>query len=144
MSSRTWLCAGFFVALNLSGCAPAESLIPVEGKITLDGKPLTKGSVIFHPDASKGNATLNQPHGEIDPSGTYRLFTQRDRDGAPPGWYKVSVMAQERDPNDVYKITWITPPPYANHETSGIRIEVVEAPAPGAYDVAISSQTKKP
>ena len=39
------------------GCSnPTEVLIPVKGTITVNKKPLTNGTVVFHPDQHKGNS----------------------------------------------------------------------------------------
>src|SRR5262245_48110528 len=96
--------AGLLLALALvaagavlPGCGgPAEEFFPVTGQVTLDGKPLKVGSVSFRPDAARGNASLHHPTGEIDDQGRYTLVTV-GRKGAPPGWYKVLVFADEND-----------------------------------------------
>jgi len=36
--------------LLATGCGPADSRVPVEGSVTLDGRPLAEGQVIFVPD----------------------------------------------------------------------------------------------
>jgi hypothetical protein len=43
------------------GCGKdeADKFVPVAGKVTLDGKPLSVGSVSFRPDASKGNKSCH-------------------------------------------------------------------------------------
>src|SRR4051812_13406743 len=82
------------VLLVLSGCKKdeTESFLPVTGKVTLDGKPLTVGTVSFRPDVTRGNTSMHIPTGEIDAQGNYTLVTIR-KNGAPPGWYKVLVFA---------------------------------------------------
>jgi len=67
---------------------------PVTGKVILNGKPATKGSVTFSPvDAANGRAA----GGEIQPNGTYRLTTVTPGDGALPGKYLVSISGFEID-----------------------------------------------
>src|SRR5262245_52363280 len=79
------LCA--FVA----GCGADDNLVPVEGRVLLQGQPLSglSGSVTFVPDSSKGNTSSASAVGEIA-EGRYRLST-RGKPGAAPGWYKVVV-----------------------------------------------------
>lgn len=125
----------------LSGCQDAHGpgkLVPVVGKVTLDGEPLKTGSVSFRPDKAKGNETLHEPGGEIDETGTYKLFTA-SKEGAPPGWYKVIVTSAEPiDPNNPYAITKsYIDNRYNAVETSGLAFEVVEKPAAGAYDLSL-------
>jgi hypothetical protein len=78
-------------AACLAGCGgPAERLVPVSGKVTVNGRPLPGGKVVFHPDAGKGNTSRQVPRGTLDAQGVYRLSTG-DRAGAPLGWYKVTA-----------------------------------------------------
>jgi hypothetical protein len=128
------VCAAFY------GCNPAgEKLTPVEGKVTVSGTPLTTGSVTFHPDTAKGNSTPHIPVGMLDAQGNYKL-TSATREGAPLGWYKVTVSAQEPiDPKNPY-----APPKhlinskFSDVSTSGLEIEVVASPAAGAYDLKLA------
>jgi hypothetical protein len=81
------------LVLGLPGCGDVEEkLIPVAGKVTLDGTPLTSGSVSFRP--SGDSESQEQPTGTISSDGSYRLHLH-GREGAPPGRYKVVVFANE-------------------------------------------------
>ena len=44
--------------------------VPVKGKVTYKGKPLTQGQIVFEPDNSGREA-----HGSIQPDGTFELST---------------------------------------------------------------------
>jgi hypothetical protein len=86
-----WLaCLG--AALGLAGSSEDKigKTVPVSGKVTLGGEPLTAGVVVFTPDAGKGNTSKWTASGVIGKDGTYTLQTDT-KDGAPPGWYKVSI-----------------------------------------------------
>jgi hypothetical protein len=124
----------------LAGCGGSTSkLVPVVGKVTVDGKPLTTGSVSFRPE--KGSANSEQPGGEIDEEGTYRLFTA-GKEGAPPGRYRVLVVAV--DPNDLKKKfpygkrTSYVNQKYTDPKTTDVTVEVTPSPAPGAYDLKLT------
>ncbi len=89
---------GFWLITTLlpaAGCdRGGETLVPVEGKVTIAGEPLTAGAVSFRPDRNAGNSSLHHPTGPIDAEGNYRLFVGQ-RAGAPPGSYQVVVFANE-------------------------------------------------
>jgi len=56
-----------------SGCGgsgPLPTLVPVKGKITYKGQPLTKGIIRFEPDGYGQMAT-----GELQADGTFELTT---------------------------------------------------------------------
>jgi hypothetical protein len=127
----------------LAGCAGCDSsglgrLAPVKGHVLLDGKPLPTGSLVFKPDAAKGNSSQFEPSATITADGSYSLFT-KEKTGAPLGWYKVGVIAQEENLADPYAARKsLVASRYNNAETSGLAIEVVAAPASGAYDIKLA------
>src|SRR5437016_4916210 len=61
----------------LAGCGPREDekFVPVTGRVTLDGRPLSVGAVSFRPDGARGNASMHVPTGDIDAAGNYELVT---------------------------------------------------------------------
>ncbi|HMC10721.1 MAG TPA: hypothetical protein VKH44_05505 [Pirellulaceae bacterium] len=125
---------------SLAGCnsSGVGRIVPVKGKITVDGKPLTIGSLVFKPDAAKGNPSQFGPAATIAADGSYSLFT-KEKQGAPLGWYKVGVVAQEADPGNPYgPMKSLVPQRYNDAESSGLAIEVVAAPTPGTYDLKLA------
>lgn len=127
----------------LTGCParPREVLVPVAGKVTVDGQPLPLGWVTFYPDPSKGNTSPRQPYAEIQQDGTYQLMTLLSKPGAAPGCYKV-VVAATRDPWPArpaadWSPNWLHAAKYADLQTTDLRVEVVESPAPGRYDLRL-------
>jgi hypothetical protein len=166
--SRTWRCAVVVLGLGCllvgcpagcGGCAELQKVptVPVAGRVTLDGQPVPYGLVYFHPDRERGNVSPYTPLGRIEEGGSYHLFTRPNRGeglerwlaamkrGAPPGWYKVEVIAIERFDEDQHGLKnprrgerqWLIPRRYANAETSGLRLQVVADAAPGAYDLRL-------
>jgi|SRR5262245_21134234 len=121
------------------GAGGGEKLTPVIGKVTVNDAPLTTGSVTFHPDAAKGNSTPHIPVGMIDAQGNYKLMSAT-MEGAPLGWYKVTVASQEPiDPNNPYAPPkHLISPKYGVPGTSGLAAEVVASPTPGAYDFKLA------
>jgi hypothetical protein len=124
------------------GCAPdpVGPVVPVTGKVLLDGGPLTTGAVVFHPDANKGNATLHEPRGQVDAQGNYTIFTA-DRAGAPPGWYRVSVISQTStatEENPYSTPTSNIAAKYGDPNTSGLVVEVKAEADPSAYNLKVT------
>lgn len=131
------------LGLTLAGCGKGagdgEKLVPVAGKVTLNGKPLGTGAVTFQPDTAKGNTTRHIPVGQLDAAGNYKLMSATT-EGAPPGWYKVTVTAQEpMDSKNPYAPPkHLINPRFGDVRTSGLAVQVVENPAPGAYDFNVT------
>jgi len=110
----------------------------VEGKVTVDGQPLTMGSLLFRPNAEKGNTSKLEPAGSIDSSGNYKLYTN-SKPGAPLGWYKVTVAAQtQADSTNPGAATSLVAAKYNAADTTDLSVEVVATPAPGAYDLKLT------
>jgi hypothetical protein len=139
------------LAIGASGCADSSGVgqtFAVSGKATLNDTPLTAKStvIVFKPDASRGNTSSFEPTGTVDADGTYTLKTL-GKIGAPPGWYKVVVTAREeaeplhpKGPKQHRPVAKsLLPAKYGQAETSGLSIEVVEKPAPGAYDLKLNN-----
>jgi len=103
-----------------------EGLVTVTGTVTLNGKPLTGGSIMFAP--AKKNAKLRNPNSQIDAEGKYDLTWSTDEMGALPGAYTVVVIYMDGI------VTEDGPPPkslipekYNNVATSGLSATVKES-----------------
>jgi hypothetical protein len=146
-----YLISLLLAVLPVLGCGDTSGVgqtFPVSGKVTFNDKPLTAKTtmVLFKPDASKGNTSSFEPAGTVDADGNYKLLTQ-GKTGAPPGWYQVVVTARDDaapvHPNGPKQhrpvAKSLLPSKYGQPQTSGLAIEVVEKPAPGAYDLKLSN-----
>jgi len=89
LSTRT---AGFgllLAAILASGCGKdSVAVVPVRGKVTVDGQPVTSGQVSFIPTSADQKGGMSA--GQIEGSGDYKIFTG-GKEGAPSGKYKVTV-----------------------------------------------------
>ena len=90
-SLTVWLWAG---SILLIGCGKSDTMAPVEGIVTIDGQPLTKGTIRFTPSAGRS------ARGRIQSDGTFTLGTNTDTDGALIGDHAVSVTAYAGEPVD--------------------------------------------
>lgn len=128
---------GGLVCLS-GGCDSSAKLTPVTGHVTgPDGKPLTSGTVNFHPNKAKDNSFGQESLGDIDAQGEFTLQT-RGKPGAPLGWYKVTVasMGPTTPDNTNPSTTSLVNTTYSNAATTPLE-EVVDKAAPGAYDLKV-------
>lgn len=91
------LAAALSLSTSLPGCGgdssrpPAGAVVPVKGVVTYKGKPLTKGTVRFEPDAGR------EAQGDIGPDGSFALTTFAQHDGAVRGVHRVTVTGLPRN-----------------------------------------------
>ena len=81
--------------LTTVGCNRGPKIVPVTGKVTLDGKPMPFKSVYFFPDRS-GATEGNGAGGYTDADSNYYLISNAggatsDQRGIQPGLYRVTV-----------------------------------------------------
>jgi hypothetical protein len=87
--------AAIVTAISCIGCGNQSSyeVATVRGTVTLDGKPLTGGKVMFAPIAEGQNAKAGKPgFGALGPDGSFVISTYGVEDGAVIGKHWVSVM----------------------------------------------------
>jgi hypothetical protein len=123
----------------LSGCgSKLPETAPVVGKVTMNGKPVSSGTIMFCPE--KGRAAT----GQIGPDGTYSLTTFKPGDGALLGKHRVTIESvsgtriqsfQELEKLDreqggqtpITAVKWLVPKGYSQFDTTPLTAEV----APG-------------
>ena len=145
MRPLSWIVIAGLAGLA-SGCdSPKEAkLYPVSGRVVVGDKVESSGSVQFRADTAKGNTTMEIPSCDIQADGSFELRTA-GRTGAPPGWYRVLVLA------DNFKVVdpppgphWPNYPPgflqkplvnerYLYFAQTDLFIEVLPEPGPDAY-----------
>ena len=89
--------AGLFVLVTVVGCGGGGEdigAVPVEGTVTMDGKPLAGAAVAFVGTTEGTRAAA----GVTDESGKFVLTTVEQGDGAIPGEYKVTVTKTKGEP----------------------------------------------
>jgi hypothetical protein len=118
---RMLLTSAAFVGAGVAGCTKPPGFVPVEGRVLYHDKPLTSGVVMFQP--SKGPPA----RGDIAADGTFRLTTPGGGEGARVGTNKVRIASRQAPPGDNTGLALgrlITPPAYADSETSGLVADV--------------------
>ncbi len=149
-SRRPLALAALLLAVAALGCGDSSGVgrtVPVSGRVTFNNEPVTAKTtvVLFKPDASRGNTSPFEPSGTVDADGRYTLTTNGKK-GAPPGWYRVVVTARgegapvhPKGPGQHRPVAVsLLPARYGQPQTSGLSVEVVDDPAPGAYDLKLT------
>lgn len=123
------------VLLLLNGCG--SGLAVVTGTVTLDGKPLPRGTVQFVPDPQRGNGGATGV-GQIGADGRYEIWTTEAR-GAAVGHHLVGVVAREEvDLNQTSFARSLIPERYQDPLSSGLSVEVT-AGKRNVIDLELSS-----
>lgn len=94
MSRFKAFCASFMLSvIVLVGCRRPglEGAIPVRGKVTYEGKPVTGGEIRYIPaDTQAGRIA----RGKLNDHGEFELTSLKAGDGALPGDYTIVVLAE--------------------------------------------------
>jgi len=122
------LTAAVCIAALTAGCggAPDEvrpELQPVEGRLTINGKPATGAMLVLHPaDKKDFDARGTRPTAQVGGDGVFHVMTYQTADGAPAGEYNVGVLwfdkPQSSNPHDQLGGR------FANPATSGLKIRI--------------------
>lgn len=134
-------------AALIAGCDGGPTILQVEGTVYLDGNPVHAGEtvtgyVVFHADPARGNNNMEDTKGDIGPDGRYVVYT-RDKKGAPPGWYFVTVDLARTNPKDPYDYKAMVSEKYLDKRKSGLEFEVVPNPAKDRYDIRLETMGAK-
>ena len=131
--------SGIILAASCSQSPPSD-LIPVTGRVHLDGQTLVSGSISFRPEARE---TWHQPTGSITAEGRYTIYTT-SRAGAPPGRYRVVVFATEQSRSSEAHPGMpksIIPKRYNDPQSTPLQVVVSADQMTGAYDLDLVTTT---
>jgi hypothetical protein len=116
-----------------AGCQPSANIVPVSGRVTLDGKPLAGVHVSFEPIAPKGKLEAGGGSYAIaDGDGKYKLLmVDGEKPGAVVGKHRVAFTARSQVPDDI-DLPTKPPPPVAVPDKFSRNSELTfEVPAGG-------------
>ena len=115
---RLGLPALLAATLFTPGCHSGVKVVPVTGKVLIDGQVLTHGKVQIAPEGSR------PAFAEIGPDGTFTFSTYGDADGVAVGTHKAAVIAHETlGPS---RTRWHAPKRYISTDTSGLTVTIAE------------------
>jgi hypothetical protein len=132
---RAGILAALFVGglPALVGCGKSGPervpVFPVEGTVTLEGKPMPGAIIVLHPK-SGARSDVPAPRAQIKSDGSFRFTTYDADDGAPPGDY-VATIAWYRlvgQGGDVQAGPNVLPPKYSNPKLSKWEIRIANEP----------------
>jgi hypothetical protein len=154
-----------FITIGLSlaiivfeGCSTqdprAKNLVPAQGVVLLDGKPLPEASLVFTP--TEGNTYSIAGSAYSLKNGTFRLTTYLAADGIHPGYYNVTVFKEESimpiSPEKIAEleaeekplpepiVKSLIPAKYNSAETSNLSVEI---PKNGNKNIRIELQSNQ-
>ena len=78
------------LVLLVAGCSKGPKLVPVKGKVLIDGEPLPNAMIQVCP--ADGKAAF----GRSDADGNFELMSYKEGDGCVTGTHKVVVVAVEQ------------------------------------------------
>lgn len=86
-------------AVSTIGCSKSPfDLAPVHGKVTIDGKPVVAGRVMFAPIAKGESREVGKPaFGTLQADGTFTLTTFEEGDGAVVGEHWVTIFGPDEE-----------------------------------------------
>lgn len=85
------LCAAL-AAAGCGGVKDAPKSVPIRGKVTLKGEPITSGEVVYTP-VKTGEGRMAR--GGIGPDGTFQMRTSPSVPGVVPGEYGISLVVPD-------------------------------------------------
>jgi hypothetical protein len=122
----------------MSGCGGGGLESTLTGTVTLDGKPIGPGILVFAPTEGAQNPAI----GNVEADGRYSVKTSRTS-GLKPGRYRVSVNITELPPpgsenQRLAALPLLHPKKYESAETSGLEYDV----APGSNEINVELSSK--
>jgi hypothetical protein len=103
------------------------SVFPVKGSVQMDGQPLSRAEIVFHPFGTgfPAGAAKNLPQARTDGDGNFTVSTYTENDGAPAGKYRVTIVwrGDEGRTDDEANLL---PAKYANPRVTQLRANVEE------------------
>jgi hypothetical protein len=76
------------------GCGGSDAFVPVSGKVTLNGNPLSGATVMFQPMGKPGSIVAGEGStGKTNDKGEFTLKSSTGKNGALVGKHSVSITA---------------------------------------------------
>jgi len=139
LAMRNYLPAVIFVfsLLIVAGCADSGlKVVEVEGLVTYQNQPVTRGKVIFTPSGPSRIGAPRPASGKITEQGSYTMRAFGDRMGIEPGEYQVAIQSYSGtfiSGNVVY----LVPEKYAHPSSSGL-IATIPSNTDGTFEINFS------
>lgn len=122
--------------LTLAGCGRSDGIVPVTGKITLNGGAWPKpGYVVFSPAKAADGKPLVPGMARFETDGAFSVKTG-EQDGLMPGQYKVAIRCWEREPGHGKGETGKSalPDRFGDPSASGLELKVEPGSGPIVFN----------
>ena len=106
----------FAAILSFVGCNRGPEIVPVAGKITIDGQPLATGIITLY------QSGFRPATAKIESDGSFVFKTLKDRDGCLLGEHPITVSSNEVISGTTTK--FFIPDHYANVNVSDMKIKI--------------------
>lgn len=132
--------------LLLSGCGSNQlSYAPVEGVVTVDGKPIAKAQVVLSCDDVTVDGAKPTSRGVTDDAGHFKLVSitpdKQVKDGAVVGEHRVTILTKLEDQNARGQTVVVRKELLDDAYTSGEKL-TLSVPSGGARDVRFELKSK--
>jgi hypothetical protein len=122
--------------------------VPIEGKVTYNGKAMTRGDVLYVPSNKQVGRTSRA---KIQPDGTFEMTTLKEGDGVMKGEYGIAVIVlgprapdpPPGQPNIDRPATYLIPEHYARADLSGFT-DTVYADHSGYKELVLTGEMELP
>lgn len=131
------LAGALLVLATVAGCGDGRTIVPVSGRVTLEGTPVGQGKITFMPTGSNEDSPLRPASSALDREGRYQLSTFGSNDGAMPGEYNVVIISLSGGPtisNPTAPEVWAIPEHYGRVGQSGLSATVLDQRSPMTFD----------
>lgn len=114
------------------GCSSAPQFpkcYPVTGKVLIDGQPAVRATVAFHPQSPQADGKSVGSSTFTDDNGEFKLTTFEAGDGAQPGEYAVTIVANFKvEGGQDVSVPDLLQGRYADAKTTPLAVVVKEEP----------------
>jgi hypothetical protein len=127
--------------LGLTGCNKGPAgLVPVSGKLTLDGKGWPKyGQINFSPVKTVEGHPVLPAMARINDDGTFAILTPA-APGLVPGEYNIAIRCMLEASDERHAGKSAIPERYGNPRTSGLKVTVAEGSQPIVLNLDLKSK----
>lgn len=130
--SIAWLASISILPIMLGCGESGPEIVPVSGRVSIDGQPLRHGFIRFLPDGWRAST------GEIDSDGRFTLSCHQAGDGAAVGCHRIEITAAEQISE--HELRWHAPKKYADASVSGLTYEISEPTSEVLFDLSWSGE----
>lgn len=125
-------CVMAMVLVAAAGCGRGAGIVPVSGRVEVDGKPLSTGGIMVVPETGRAAS------GSIAPDGRFTLSTFKEGDGVVKGRHKVEIFAVTFPTKTTKR--WLVPTHARTAATSKVWLDVTGPTADALVSISTDGE----